>query len=291
MELRQLEYAVSILLEGSITQAAQKCHVSQPSLSQQLKLLEEELGEPLVKRKPRGVEATAAGKIFLEHALPILAAMEALKSRFSQRQEIHEGRLVFGVIPTIAPYLLPKILAPFREAFPRMDLQVREGKTSALIQQVVDGSIEFAILSDVTPQDLKKWSLHMKELFHEPLLLATSQEHPLALAKQPPRPEDLQAETLIHLSDGHCLTDRTLKICRLGRLDPKLECDQLETALAMVGAGMGIAVVPELAVASRRLPLVNLRRFQDPMPERTICLLKKRGIPLSKPAEELVELI
>jgi len=291
MDLRQLEYVVSILQEGSITLAAKKCHTSQPSLSQQLRLLEEELGEPLAQRKPRGVEPTAAGKLLLEHALPLLEAAERLRARFSMRREIHEGRMSFGVIPTIAPYLLPQILGPFRKSFPQMDVQIREARTTGLIQMVVDGTIEFAILSDVTPQDLKKWSLHLRELFRESLLLASPQGHELATSKHPPRPEDLQPETLIHLSDGHCLTDRMLKICRLEKLDSRLECDQLETALAMVGAGMGITVVPELAVSSRGASLVNLRRFQDPAPERTICLLKKRGIPLSKPAEELLHLI
>src|SRR6478735_5966566 len=275
MDLRQLEYFTTIVKEGSLTEAAKRCRIAQPSLSQQLRALEDELGEALVIRKPRGVEPTAAGKILLEHAERVLS----------------EGRLIFGMIPTIAPYLLPRLLGPYRKAFPKIDVQVREARTSGLIQQVVDGSIEFAILSDVTPQDQKKWSLHVRELFREPLLLALPLEHPLADASQAPKPEQLQPETLIHLRGGHCLTDRTLKVCRLDRLAPKLECDQLETALAMVAAGMGSAVVPELAVRSRTTPGVAFRRFQEPAPERTISLMKRRAIPLSKAAEDLVDAI
>lgn len=291
MDLRQLEYFTAIVKEGSLTLAARRCRVAQPSLSQQLRALEEELGEPLVLRKPRGVEATPAGRILLEHAERVLEEARLLRERFEKRRETHEGSLVFGMIPTIAPYLLPRLLGPFRQAFPLIDVQVREARTSGLIQQVVDGTIEFAILSDVTPQDQKKWSLHVRELFREPLMLAVPGTHPLATAAQAPKPENLQPETLIHLRDGHCLTDRTLKVCRVEKLDPKLECDQLETALAMVAAGMGTAVVPELAVRSRPVPGLAYCRFHDPAPERTISLMKRRGAPLSKAAEQLVELI
>ena len=291
MDLRQLEYFTAIVKEGSLTGAAKRCRVAQPSLSQQLRALEDELGETLVHRKPRGVEPTAAGRILLEHAERVLDEARLLRERFARRRESQEGCVIFGMIPTIAPYLLPRLLGPFREAFPKIDVQVREARTSGLIQQVVDGSIEFAILSDVTPQDQKKWSLHVRELFREPLLLAVPHSHPLASASRAPKPEELEPETLIHLRDGHCLTDRTLKICRLTRLDPRLECDQLETALAMVAAGLGIAVVPDLAIRSRPLPGLVLRRFQDPAPERTISLMRRRAIPLSKGAEALVDLV
>jgi LysR family hydrogen peroxide-inducible transcriptional activator len=291
MDLRQLEYFTAIVREGSLTAAAKRCRIAQPSLSQQLRALEDDLGEVLVHRKPRGVEPTAAGKILLEHAERVLLEARLLRERFTKRRESQQGSLVFGMIPTIAPYLLPRLLAPFREAFPKIDVQVREGRTSGLIQQVVDGSIEFAILSDVTPQDQKRWSLHVRELFREPLLLAVPLAHPLAGEEQAPTPEQLLPETLIHLRDDHCLTDRTLKVCRLDRLDPRLECDQLETALAMVEAGMGISVVPELAVRSRPMPGVAIRRFVEPAPERTISLMKRRNTPLSSAATELVRLV
>lgn len=291
MDLRQLEYFTAIMKEGSLTGAAKRCRIAQPSLSQQLRALEEELGETLMHRKPRGVEPTAAGIILLEHAERVLNEARLLHERFSQRRNSQEGCVIFGMIPTIAPYLLPRLLGPYRKAFPKIDVQVREARTSGLIQQVVDGSIEFAILSDVTPQDQKKWSLHVRELFREPLLLALPPGHPLAGVPQAPKPEQLQPETLIHLRGGHCLTDRTLKVCRMDRLDPKLECDQLETALAMVAAGLGCAVVPELAIRSRAIPGVTFRRFQEPAPERTISLMKRRAIPLSKAAEDLVDAI
>ena len=291
MDLRQLEYFTAIVREGSLTAAAKRCRIAQPSLSQQLRALEDELGEALVHRKPRGVKTTPAGRILLEHAERVLDEARQLRERFAQRRNSQEGCVIFGMIPTIAPYLLPRLLGPFRQKFPKIDVQIREARTSGLIQQLVDGSIEFAILSDVTEQDQKKWSLHVRELFREPLVLAVPLAHPFADATQAPTPEQLQQENLIHLRDGHCLTDRTLEVCRLDRLDPGLGCDQLETALAMVAAGLGIAVVPELAVRSRPLPGLALRHFHDPAPERTISLMKRRAIPLSKAAEELIDLI
>ena len=170
-------------------------------------------------------------------------------------------------------------------------MQIREARTSGLIRQLVDGAIEFAILSDVTPQDQKKWSLHVRELFREPLLLAVPHTHPFASASQAPKPEQLQPENLIHLRDGHCLTDRTLEVCSLERLDPGLECVQLETALAMVAAGLEIAVVPELASRSRPQPGLTFRHFHEPVPERTISLMKRRAIQLSKAAKELIDIV
>ncbi|MBX3739468.1 MAG: LysR family transcriptional regulator [Akkermansiaceae bacterium] len=291
MDLRQLEYFTAIIREGSLTAAAKACQVAQPSLSQQLKALEDELGEPLVHRRPRGVEPTSAGLVLLEHAGRLLDEARKLRERFEKRRETQEGKLAFGIIPTIAPYLLPKLLKPFREVYPKIDLQIQEARTSELIQQIVDGTIEFAVLSDVAPQVLKKWSLHAKELFREPLLLALPANHPLSRVKSAPRPDQLAAEELIHLKDGHCLTDRTLKVCRLKRLDARLECDQLGTALAMVASGMGFAVVPEFAARTRNDPSLVFRRFANPDPERTISLLKRRAQPLSKGGRELANLL
>src|SRR6478609_10345177 len=115
MDLRQLEYFTAIVKEGSLTGAAKRCRIAQPSLSQQLRALEEELGETLVHRKPRGVEPTTAGKILLEHAERVLDEARQLRDRFSHRREAKEGTVIFGMIPTIAPYLLPRFLGPFRE--------------------------------------------------------------------------------------------------------------------------------------------------------------------------------
>ncbi|BCU76491.1 LysR substrate-binding domain-containing protein [Luteolibacter sp. LG18] len=289
MEIRQLELLRAILEEGSLTAAAKRCHLSQPALSQQIQALEAELGEPLLIRKPRGVEPTAAGTLLMEHAGRILEETERVKDAFTGRRELQSGRVAFGIIPTIAPYLLPRLLGPFRKRFPGIDLAVSEARTADLIPQVVSGAIEFAILSDVAEAERKRWSLHLRELFREPLLLAAPADHPLATRKAPPTPADLDASELIHLQGGHCLSDRTLRVCKIREPNPGLRCDQLSTALAMVAAGLGVTVVPKLAVRDLGDGVV-FRPFAREGLHRVISLMKRRGTGTSPAAGELLRL-
>lgn len=290
MELRQLELLRTVLEEGSMTAAAKRSHLSQPALSQQMAALEDELGEPLFTRKARGVEPTPAGLLVLGHAQRILEESGRLKDAFAARQDLQSGRIALGIIPTIAPYLLPSLIGPFRRRFPGIDLAVSEARTASLIERVVSGEIEFAILSDVTQQDRKRWSLHVKTLFHEPLLLAAPADHPLALRKAAPRPSDLDGSELIHLQDGHCLAERTLKVCRIQDANPGLRCDQLSTALAMVAAGLGVTVVPKLAAKAQADSAIVFRPFAGAGLFREISLMKRRGIKTSRATEELLAL-
>lgn len=290
MELRQLELLRTVLEEGSMTAAARRSHLSQPALSQQMAALEDELGEPLLIRKARGVEPTPAGSLVLAHALRILEESSRLKDAFAARQDLQSGRITLGIIPTIAPYLLPSLIGPFRRRFPGIDLAISEARTASLIERVVSGEIEFAILSDVTQQDRKRWSLHVRTLFHEPLLLAAPAEHPLALRKAAPRPADLDGSELIHLQGGHCLSDRTLKVCRIHDPNPGLRCDQLSTALSMVAAGLGVTVVPKLAARTHPGPEIVFRPFAGAGLFREISLMKRRGLKTSRATEELLSL-
>jgi LysR family hydrogen peroxide-inducible transcriptional activator len=291
MDLKQLEYFMAIAHEGSISGAARKIRVAQPTLSQQLRNLEDELGEPLLQRKPRGVEPTAAGMILLEHAKLLIDESARLRNRFDKRREIQQGRLTLGIIPTIAPYLLNKILPTFRRTHPQIDIRIREAKTNELIQLAVDGSIEFAITSDISGHDRKKWSLTVRELFREALVLAAPRTSPIARSAHAPKPADLDTARLIHLGEGHCLAEQTRKLCRTIKGQAGLECDQLETAMAMVAAEMGCAIVPELSIRSRNIDAVSLRPFSQPTPERRINLVKKRAIPLANAAKEFISLV
>lgn len=288
MELRQLELLRCIFDEGSLTAAAKRCHLSQPALSQQIKALEDEVGEALLVRKPRGVEATAAGEMLMEHAVRMLDELARVKDAFAGRRDLQTGRVSFGIIPTIAPYLLPRLLGPFRKRFPGIDLAVSEARTADLIERLVAGEIEFAILSDVAEADKKRWSLQLRELFREPLLLAAPAAHPLATRKASPNPSDLKAAELIHLQGGHCLADRTLRACKIRDPNPGLRCDQLSTALAMVASGLGVTVVPKLAVAHLEDRAVVFRPFAGKGLHRTISLMKRRGAGTSPAAEELL---
>lgn len=291
MDLRQLEYFMAIAHEGSISGAARKIRVAQPTLSQQLRNLEEELGELLLQRKPRGVEPTAAGMILLEHAKLLIDESARLRNRFDKRREIQQGRLTLGIIPTIAPYLLNRILPSFKRTHSQIDIHIREAKTNELIQLAVDGSIEFAITSDINSHDRKKWSLTVRELFREALVLAAPRSSPIARSAQAPKPADLDTAKIIHLGEGHCLAEQTRKLCRTIKGQAGLECDQLETAMAMVAAEMGCAIVPELSIRSRNIDAVSFRPFAQPTPERRINLVKKRAIPLTNAAKEFISLV
>ncbi len=288
MELRHLQSFVAIVEEGSLSAAAQRHHLSQPALSQQLQVLEQELGESLLHRRPRGVEPTAAGELLLAHARTLLAQAERLRGDFQNRRELESGRVAFGIIPTLAPYLLPRLLGPFRKAHPGVMVSINESRTDQLIPKVAGGEIEFAILSGAPSAERKRASLHLRELFREPLLLAAPNSHPLALRKSPPVPDDLDPAEVIHLSGGHCLAERTLKIWHSCKPDFRLQCDQIATALAMVSAGMGVTIVPKLA--AREIPHANItcRAFAGTGLHRPIHLLKRRGPKLSPAAEMLL---
>jgi len=234
------------------------------------------------------VEATAAGDLLLSHARILIAHAERLADEFQARREMERGKVNFGVIPTIAPYLLPQLIGPFRKAHPGILISINEARTEQLISRVLSGQIEFAILSDLPDSDRNRDSFSLRELFCEPLLLAAPANHLLALRKDPPNPEEIQAAEFIHLSDGHCLAEQTLKVCKINDPNPGLQCDQIATALAMVSAGLGVTIVPKLA--SRHLGHANVvcRPFAGNGLSRTIHLLKRATSKLSPAAGKLI---
>ncbi len=291
MDLKQLRYFKEVVAAGSMSGAARKCGVSQPAISQTMAELESQLGEQLVTRGRLGVVTTDAGRLLLRHAERILMEEDNLLRQFAARGEMQSGTINFGVIPTLAPYLLPLLLSEFHAQHPGITIEVSENRTPDLIRRISEGGMEFAILSDVTPDDQRRFALQTKLLFTEPLLLAAPRQHPLALQDQDPNPSDLDAAELIHLSDGHCLRDQTLQVCQVDHGDRRLQCDQLETALAMVEARLGVAVVPKLAVRDQARTGVTVRPFANPAPSRKVYLLKRKSSKLSKPAEKLVKLL
>ena len=291
MDLRLLRSFVSVVEHGSLSEASRRCHISQPALSQQMQALEEQLGEPLLKRQPRGMEMTAAGEVLLGHARTLLAQADKLAEDFEGRRQLATGTVTFGIIPTIAPSLLPRILGPFRREHPGVTKAVVEAQTIDLIKKCVSGEIEFAILSDVTAEEKKRWSLVVRELFREPLLLATPVDHPLALRKSPPEAAEIEADELINLSGGHCLSERTFRLCRVRKPNPSLQCDQLATAVSMVAAGMGVTLVPKLAAHDQARPDVVYRPFAGDGVYRTITLMRLRKARLAPAAKELLKYI
>lgn len=288
MDLRQLRYFTACVQTGSISAAARQCKISQPSLSQQIKVLEEDLGEPLLIRQTRGVVPTAAGKVLHTHAERLLREEELLRAQFSQRGALQSGSLTFGIIPTIAPYLLPRILGPFRQLYPSIKIAVQEEQTAALIDRVGMGDLEFAILSDIPADGQERGSLELLQLFTEPLVVAMPAAHDLALGSATISTGDINAGELIHLRDGHCLTEQTLHACQLTTLNPDLRCDQLETALAMVRSGLGIAIVPAFAVKGIDDPTIVFKKFNAEQPQRAINLMTRQNTSVAPPAQALI---
>ncbi len=261
--------------------------MTQPSLSYQIARLEEELGETLFLRKPRSIELRKAGMLLLESAVLIVEEQARVVSKFRKREALVDGEVRYGIIPTVAPNLLPALLGSFRQEYPGVRLMVRESKTSQLLREVVAGDLEFAIVSDVESSLLKKFSLHLTPLYHERLLMAVPSAHPICGLSQV-TPKAIDEKELIFLSGGNCLRDQTMKLC--GAVDDQsfLVCEQLPTQLSMVGAGLGIAIVPEIAVRNALLKGVELVHFQEPAPTRMVGLLKKRGSKLGVAASEFV---
>lgn len=291
LEFRQLRYFAETVQTGTMSAAAKRCKVSQPAMSLAITELEKRIGEQLLTRGRRGVLPTDAGRVLLQHAEAILAEEARLREHFANRSNLRTGKVSFGMIPTLAPYLFPLLLGKFRERHPGIKAALVESRTPELIRRIAREDIELAILSDVTREDRERYELDIRLLFEEPLLLALPRRHEWAHRTKDPEPGELRSDKLIHLSDGHCLRDQTLKACKMTQADQGLQCDQLETALAMVAADLGMAVIPKLAVRNTIPDSVVVRSFEKPAPSRKVYLLKKKGTELSESANALAKIL
>ena len=288
MDLKQLRYFCQTVESGSISAAARECEIAQPSLSQAIRQLEKELGEELLIRKAKGVVPTAAGELLRTHAQRLIRDADKLRLQFEKRGQLQSGSLTFGILPTMAPYLLPRILGPFRTMYPAVTISVSEAMTAELIEKVGNGQLDFAIMSDIPAHSVQQLSLETKLLFEEELQLALPPRHEYISQVSPPSPEDLPTEQLIHLREGHCLTEQTSVACGTSEMKSDLHCDQLSTVIALVGSGMGIAVVPELAARESQKTDVTFRSFPAPVPKRKVQLVTKTGVSLTAATEALM---
>ncbi|HRI82632.1 MAG TPA: LysR substrate-binding domain-containing protein, partial [Opitutaceae bacterium] len=244
MEMHQLRYMVALARTGNFSRAAEQCNVAQPSLSQQIQKLEDELGERLFDRRKRQVRLTPHGTAFLRRALRILEEVEAARREANDALDLKQGSVAIGVLPTIAPYLLPPVMAKFSAQFAGVDITVHEDTTAELLKLLHAYEIDFAVASEPIIDD----RLVVTELFTEELLLALPPGHPLG-AKRTLRAADLRAEKLIVMKAGHCLGDQVLGFCERQEVKPRLSfrSAQLETVQELVCAGLGLALVPAMA--------------------------------------------
>lgn len=270
-DLRQLECFCAVARTGSFTKAAEDLGIAQPSLSEQIARLEQSLGAALFERLSRRVELTPVGEAILGKAHALLEDAAELPDLFERAREGVHGPLRVGAIPTILPYFLAPLLRPFTERYEDVDLHVREGTTAELVEQVLEGMIDVAVLS----LPVEGAGLVMKELFRDPLYLAVPEGHALA-GEERVQLRRLSAERLLILKDGHCLRDETLAVCdrARARFSGQCEADQFLTIFELIRAGFGVSIVPEMArklshgcklielepKASRRVGYVRLER-------------------------------
>jgi LysR family hydrogen peroxide-inducible transcriptional activator len=269
VNLKDLKYLVALADTGHFGKAAERTFVSQPTLSAQLKKLEEFLGVKLVERQPKNVQLTEVGKQVVVRARRMLDEEDEIIALARSNTDPFAGKLKLALIPTIGPYLLPRVMQKIRKALPHLGLMLYEYQTEALLKRLRDGEIDLGIMALPTPLD----GLESRVLYEEAFTVALPNHHPL-LAKSTIKVADLKGQTLLLLEDGHCLRDQALEVC--SRVDVReaedFRATSLETLRQMVVAGLGLTLLPELAVES---PFgsqrgLNIRQFSKPTPTRTV---------------------
>ncbi len=276
--LRQLTYFKALAAHRNFGRAAGACHVSQPALSVQIKDLETSLKGPLVERHARDVVLTPFGRQTLEYANRILQDVETLEQSARWRSGL-VGQLALGMIPTIAPYLLPNALERLRSRDISLDVHVMEGKTDRLIGMLQAGTLDAAVMALPSGHE----GLTEIPLFEDRFLLAGTPERVQVLenAAETLRPTVLQSHQLMLLEDGHCLTDQALEVCGRGRGHSQINmgASSLATLSRLVAAGFGFTLMPELAifVEQASTPGITLCRFSSPEPSRQIGLVRRAG--------------
>jgi LysR family transcriptional regulator, hydrogen peroxide-inducible genes activator len=288
MEMQQLRYVVAVARTGNFSRAAEQCNVSQPSLSQQIMKLEDDLGERLFDRMKRAAKLTSHGEVFLQHAVQILYEVDAAKRKVAEVKDLLRGTITVGVLPTIAPYLLPEPMAEFTEKYPGVEIIVQEDTTARLLKHTLAYEIDFALVS----QPIKDDRLVVREIVAEELLLALPSGHPLT-RKRNINVSDLADERLIVMKEGHCLGDQVLRFCERPDLRPQISfrSAQLETVQAFVRAGLGISLIPAMAVQGNTGDTLEYRSLKSPRPERIIVVIWPNQRPPGRAANELLKLI
>ncbi len=286
MNIRAIQYLVTLADVRHFSKAAELCHVSQPTLSTQIRKLEEELDVQLVERSPRQVMLTRVGEEIVERGRTMLAEMEAMRAIARRSRDPHSGTLRLGLFPTLAPYLLPHVIPAVRERFPRLTLRLYEEKTADIINMLEQGRLDAGLMALPVPAD----NLVTRTLFEEPFHIALPEQHRLA-RREAIRMEDLEDEELLLLEDGHCLRDQALEVCQMAGAHEKLDfhATSLETLRQMVAANTGITLIPLLALKPPVARTENLvtRPFAEPGPKRSIAMVWRKSSAVGDFLEEI----
>jgi LysR family hydrogen peroxide-inducible transcriptional activator len=290
MNLRDLRYLVALADERHFGRAAERCHVSQPTLSAQLKKLEDYLGVPLIERQPRRVSMTETGDRVVARARRLLQEADAIVELCRADRDPLAGELRLALIPTVGPYLLPKVVSRLKRALPRLKLLLYEYQTAPLLEKLRDGEIDLGILALPVPTD----GLESLVLYEEAFVLAAPDSHPLA-KRDKVRVDDLKNETLLLLEDGHCLRDQALEVCSRIRVNEEEDyrATSLETLRQMVAAGHGITLLPQLATTGPRGATrgLKVRPFAHPAPTRSIGAVWRKSTTRGPAIDAVLESI
>jgi LysR family hydrogen peroxide-inducible transcriptional activator len=291
--LRQLRYLTALATHGHFGRAAEACAVTQPALSMQIRDLERTLGVTVVERRPGDVLLTDIGREIVRRAEDVLTASRDLVDFARHRSGILQGRLALGIIPSLAPYLLPRILPALQARFPELRLELRETQTKQLVEDIKNGALDAAMLA----LPLDEPELDALGLFDDIFLLAVPADDPLANASQVAA-GDIDQSRLILLEDGHCLRDQALAFCatvkrgRASRVGTVFGASSLTTVMQMVAGGYGVTLIPQIATdVEQRDSRVKFLRLESPQPGRRIGLVFRKTSPRQKDFAALGEVV
>jgi LysR family transcriptional regulator, hydrogen peroxide-inducible genes activator len=287
MTVRQLRYFDALAHHSHFGRAATACAISQPALSMQIKELEETLGAVLMERGARQVRLTKFGEEAALRVRDILLLVDELGEFARASRDRLSGRLRIGMIPTIAPYLLPILMENLTRTHPEVDIYVREALTSKLIQELAEGRLDTAIVA----LPISEPSFTEVALFAENFLLVRPRED---TGKPVPSSKMLREMRLLLLEEGHCFRDQALSFCNMKSSLPRdmLDASSLSTLVQMVSAGMGVTLIPEMAMAvEARSASVSVARFKNPQPSRTIGMIWRKKSPLARQLLQLSEVV
>jgi LysR family hydrogen peroxide-inducible transcriptional activator len=288
MNLRALQYFVKLSDLRHFSKAADACFVSQPTLSTQIKKLEEELGVQLVERSPKNIMLTQVGEEVAERARLVLSDIEQIRKVARRSANPADGELRLGLFPTLAPYYLPHVVPSVRKLYPNLRLQLAEEKTEDILRMLRKGELDAALLALPLNDD----GLEMEILFEEPFVLALPSNHPLA-DRDDITLRDLDGEELLLLEEGHCLREHALEVCALAGAHERVDfhATSMETLRQMVAADVGVTLMPMLSVKPPIAETNNLvvSGFAEPAPSRTIALVWRSSSAYSDFLRELAE--
>lgn len=284
LSIRQLQYVVALAETLGFHRAAKRCRVSQPTLSSQVQKLEDVLGVRLFERDRRRVLLTAAGSAVVEHARKVLVDLDDLLVAATQAADPFSGTFRVGVIPTVAPYLLPWVTPAVATRWPRLRLALVEQKTDELLTGLRSGSLDAGLLALVDGME----DLEHAPIMEDPFVVAVPTAHPLAKRKTVSL-DDLEDEPVLLLEDGHCLRAQALTLCkRAGATETDLRATSLATLVQMVSAGAGVTLLPSMAVdVENRRGQLAVRPLAARAQGRTICLAWRRSAPVASALRDL----